>query len=310
MNLVILDAKTLGNDIDLTIFKQFGNITTYNNTSAHQTAKRVQNADIIMTNKVHITKDIMQNSKCKLICELATGTDNIDLIGAKELGIDVKNVAGYSTQSVIQVTFSMLFHLLANTPYYDEFVKSKKWVNSGLFTCMDMPFEEISGKTWGIIGLGNIGKQVAHIASAFGCEIQYYSTSGANNNQMYKQVDLDTLMSSSDIISIHAPMNSKTNNLITTNELTQMKDKAIILNLGRGGIINEDDLALAMNNTNIKAGLDVTKQEPLPIDSPLYNIKNPQRLLITPHIAWASVQARKTLINMTVDNIKEYLKEN
>ncbi|CAA6800778.1 MAG: D-3-phosphoglycerate dehydrogenase (EC [uncultured Campylobacterales bacterium] len=308
MKIVVLDAKTLGSDISLDGLKEFGEVVTYETTSKEQTQSRVKDADIILTNKVVITKEIMSNSSFKLICETATGTDNIDLIAARELGIEVKNVAGYSTNSVVQMTFSLALYLLGKMKFYDEFVKSANWAKSGIFTNIDKPFNEISGKTWGIIGLGNIGKKVASIAECFGCNIQYYSTSGKNSNSEYKQVSLDELMSSSDIISIHAPMNENTNNLITSKELNKMHEKSILLNLGRGGIVNEDDLACVLDEKEIYAGLDVTKVEPLPLSSPLYSVKkNQDRLVITPHIAWASVEARTKLMELTLENIREFL---
>lgn len=308
MKIVVLDAKTLGSDISLDGLKEFGEVVTYETTSKEQTQSRVKDADIILTNKVVITKEIMSNSSFKLICETATGTDNIDLIAARELGIEVKNVAGYSTNSVVQMTFSLALYLLGKMKFYDEFVKSANWAKSGIFTNIDKPFNEISGKTWGIIGLGNIGKKVASIAECFGCNIQYYSTSGKNSNSEYKQVSLDELMSSSDIISIHAPMNENTNNLITSKELNKMREKSVLLNLGRGGIVNEDDLACVLDEKEIYAGLDVTKVEPLPLSSPLYSVKkNQDRLVITPHIAWASVEARTKLMELTLENIREFL---
>jgi len=311
MNIVFLDAKTIGDDIPLQPFETFGNFTSYETTpNKDDTIKRVQDADIIITNKVVIDKDVMDNSKnLKLICVAATGMNNIDLEYAKEKNIVVKNVSDYSTKSVAQHTFTLLFYLLGQTKYYDNLVKEKKWCESEIFTNLDKPFWEISGKTWGIIGLGNIGAEVAKIAKCFGANILYYSTSGKNRSESYKQVTLDELLAISDIISIHAPLNKKTNNLITKKELLKLKEGAIILNLGRGGIINENDLAEVIDTKDIYAGLDVTKNEPLPKNSPLLNIKQSDHLVITPHIAWSSIEARRTLIDKIIKNIENFLKE-
>ena len=312
MNIVFLDAKTVGNDTSLKYFKKFGNFTSYETTmSKDDTLKRVKYADIVITNKVVIDKDVINSSKnLKLICVAATGMNNIDLEYAKKKNIVVKNVAGYSTKSVAQHTFTLLFYLLGQIKYYDDFVKEKKWCESKIFTNLDKPFWEISGKTWGIIGLGNIGKEVAKIAKCFGANIIYYSTSGKNKNDRYKSVSLDELLTTSDIISIHAPLNNKTNNLISKDELQMIKDGAILLNLGRGGIINEDDLAEVIDIKDIYVGLDVTKNEPLQKNSPLFNIKNHDNIVITPHIAWSSIEARKELINKIVKNIEDFLQKN
>jgi len=308
MNIVFLDAKTIGSDISLKNLKKLGNFKEYAlTTSKEQTKKRVEDAHIIITNKVVIDKDVIDSAKnLKLICVAATEMNNIDLNYAKEKNIAVKNVANYSTKSVAQHTFTLLFYLLGKTKYYDNYVKEKKWCESEIFTNLDKPFWEISGKTWGIIGLGNIGKEVAKIAKCFGANILYYSTSGKNQNSSYESVTLEKLLSSSDIISIHAPLNEHTLNLITKKELLSMKTGSIILNLGRGGIINENDLAEVLDLKEIYAGLDVVQNEPIQKDSPLLRIKHSHRLVITPHIAWASIEARKTLVDNITKNIETF----
>ncbi len=307
MKIVILDAKTLG-DSDLGALKRFGEVVIYPTTSPDQTLKRIQDTDIVVTNKVVIDKELMQKAKnLKLICVAATGMNNIDLQAAKELGIEVKNVAGYSTTSVVQHTFAMAFYLIEQLRYYDDFVKSGKWNESGLFTCIDRPFFEIAGKRWGVIGLGTIGKEVARVARSFGAEVVYYSTSGLNSSCDYERVGLEELLRSSHIISIHAPLNDRTRNLIGQKELGMMKERGVLLNLGRGGIVDEEALAKAIDEKGIYAGLDVTEREPLPKDSPLLHIKNKNRLLITPHIAWTSEEARAKLVEGIVKNIEEFL---
>ena len=310
MNIVLLDQKTLGDNLNLKILKEFGELTLYPTTSIEETAERIKDAEVIITNKVVITKELMINApKLKLICIAATGMNNIDLKAAKELNIVVKNVAGYSTSSVVQHTFSMLFYLLEKLEYYNRQVKSKAWSNSGVFTDISKPFSEIAGKKWGIIGLGTIGKEVAKVAENFGASVHYYSTSGQNLISDYHHSSLETLLSESNIISIHAPLNEQTYNLINQSNLALLKDESILLNLGRGGIINESDLAAVLNTKNIYAGLDVLEKEPIDETNPLFLINNLDKLLITPHIAWASFEARTRLLEGIVKNIQEFLEE-
>ncbi|MDH4944849.1 D-2-hydroxyacid dehydrogenase [Sulfurimonas sp. C5] len=304
MKIVLLDTITFG-DTDLSGFNQFGDVVAYEKTTAEQTQERVIDADVIVTNKVVITKEIMKNSNnLKLICIAATGMNNVDLEAAKELGIEVKNVSGYSTDSVIQHTFSMLFYLMGHSRYYDESVKDGTYSQSGIFTDVSRPFFEVKNKKWGIIGLGEIGRGVAKVASCFGADVYYFSTSGKNNNDEYTSVDLKTLMSTSDIITIHAPLNEQTNNLLDETQLSLCKEGAIVLNLGRGGIINEDAVAKLVDQKELYFGLDVFTKEPLPSESPLLAVKNKNRLYMTPHIAWTSVEARDELIAGVIKNIE------
>ncbi len=221
----------------------------------------------------------------------------------------MKNVAGYSTDSVIQLTFSMLFYLMNHSRYYDEYVKEGEWHASGLFTHVGTPFYELKGKKWGIIGLGKIGEGVANIAKAFGAEVSYYSTSGKNTNEDYRQVELKELLLHSDIISIHAPLNDATSGLLNYSNLARLRKGTILLNLGRGGIIEEKALARAMNKKEIYAGLDVLAAEPISDPHPLMEINHPERLYITPHIAWTSVEARDRLIEGVIENIHGFIKE-
>ena len=309
MRIVILDAKTLGDDIDLEIFSQFGDVEIYPTTSPAELYERIEDADIIITNKVVIDRDAINAARnLKLICEAATGYNNIDVLYAKEKGIAVTNVAGYSTESVVQTTFGMLFYLLMHLRYYDDYVKSGEYAKSDIFTHLGRPFWEIHGKRWGIIGLGTIGRRVAEVAESFGCDVIYYSTSGVERPEKYPRYPLDELLKTSDIVSIHAPLNEKTKNLITINELQLMKENAILLNLGRGGIVNEKDLAIALDSDMIGgAGLDVLEKEPIDPENPLLKIKNKEKLLITPHIAWTSIEARKRLVNEIVENIRAFL---
>jgi glycerate dehydrogenase len=305
MKIVILDAITFGNT-DLSAFKQYGEVEIYEKTSPDETLSRVLDADIVVTNKVVIDKTIMEQANhIKLICVAATGMNNVDLESAKNIGIEVKNVAGYSTNSVVQHTFAMLLYLLEHSSYYDQKVKSKAYSQSGIFTDVSKPFWEISGKKWGIIGLGSIGKGVAEVAEAFGAEVLYFSTSGQNSFAKYKRVEMQELLKECDIITIHAPLNQNTKGLIGYKELATCKDKAIVLNLGRGGIVDEDAVAKIVDEKELYIGLDVFEKEPLPADSPLLHVQNKERLHLTPHIAWTSQEAREKLIEGVIENIKE-----
>lgn len=310
MHIVLLDAQTLGEDLDITALDTFGTLTVYQNTLPEETLERIQIADIVITNKVVISGNMMEETpRLKLICIAATGMNNVDLEAAKYKNITVKNVGGYSTKSVVQHTFSMALYLLEKMAYYDHAVKSFGWTDSGLFTDVSQPFYEISGKKWGIIGMGAIGQEVAKIATAFGAEISYFSTSGQNLNHAYPHQNLEFILRDCDIISIHAPLNDDTYGLINENNLPYLKDNAILLNLGRGGIINETDLAFELDRREIYAGLDVLEKEPIPFNNRLNEVKHKERLLITPHIAWTSMEARKKLLEGIVKNIETFLEK-
>jgi len=305
MKIVVLDGITLGN-IKWKEFEKFGEIEVYELTSKEERLERIKNAEIIITNKVVIDKEIMEKaSKLKLICVAATGMNNIDLEYAKKKSIIVKNVVAYSTESVVQHTFAMAFYLIEQLKFYDEYVKTKKWSKSGVFTCLQREFFEINKKIWGIIGLGKIGKRVAEVAKCFGCEVMYFSTQNQDRDKRFKRVSLDELLSISDIISIHAPLNEKTRNLIDFEKLKLLKERAVLLNLGRGGIINEEDLVKILKIKNIFIGLDVTSIEPISPQNELLAFKD--NLLITPHIAWTSIEARRKLIEGIKRNIEVFL---
>jgi len=310
MKIVFLDKSTVGNVSNLELLNEFGEVICYDETSADQTIDRSSGADIIITNKVIIDKKVIDaNPDIKLICIAATGMNNVDLDYAAEKGIVVKNVSGYSTFSVTQSTFAMLFSLINSIHYYDNYVKSGSYSKSPIFTHHDREFAEIKGKTFGIIGLGVIGQSVAKIADAFGCKVVYYSTSGNNTSQPYPCLKLDELLSKSDIISIHAPLNEKTNNLIDLGRLKTMKSTAVLINAGRGNIVNERDLAYAIDHEIIAgAALDVFGQEPIQADNPLLKVQNKENLIMVPHIAWASKESREMLIKGIYQNISEYMK--
>jgi glycerate dehydrogenase len=309
MKIVFLDAKSVGEDIDLSNFNLLGEFVTFGHTTYEQIPERVADADIVITNKCLINEGSVGNaSKLKLVCITATGTNNLDKEYLAERQIEWRNVAGYSTESVAQHTFAMLFYLLEKLDYYNSYVKDGKYANDTSFTHFAERFYEIQGKTWGIVGLGNIGRRVADIAKAFGVNVIYYSTTGNNNQDGYKRVDFDTLLSTSDIISVHAPLTSETEGLMDAEAFAKMKPSTIFLNAGRGAIVKEEDLAKAIeNNVIAAAGLDVLCEEPMNPKSPFLRIKDSKRLLITPHIAWASVEARTRLMDIIFNQIKEFI---
>lgn len=304
MKIVFLDAYSIS-DTDLAPLQRLGNFIAYDFTTPEQTVERCKDADIVITNKVLLfSKELEQLPKLKLICVAATGTNNVDTNYAEEKGIIVKNVAGYSTSSVAECTLMFALALSHQLLYYDNFIKDKSYSESNRTFHLARPFSEMSSKKWGIIGLGNIGKNVAHLATELGAQVCYYSTSGRNTNTNYPSVSLDELLSESDIISIHAPLNPQTENLITYDRLCRMKKSAYIINVARGGIINEAGLAQALNEERISgAATDVFSKEPLPSDNPLLNIKDPTRLLLTPHLSWASSEARQRLVDGIAQNI-------
>lgn len=309
MKIVFLDRASVG-DASLKGIESLGELICYDRTSKEECATRIADAEVIITNKVRIDREEMEAApQLKLICIAATGMNNVDLEEAARRGIPVRNVAGYSTESVVQTTFAHLLNLTAKLPYFDERVKSGAYSHSGLFTDMGRSFRELSGKRMGIIGLGTIGHRVATVAEAFGMEVVYYATSGKAHDDYFRAVSLDELLTSADVISIHAPLNEHTKGLIGQEELRRMKYTAILLNTGRGGIINEEDLTEALNEGWIAgAGLDVYQMEPLPADSPLLTVQHPDKLSLTPHTAWASAEARARLIAGIAKNIEEQFK--
>jgi len=309
LKIVILDALTFGETL-LSGFFKLGDVDIFQTTSPQETQERVAHSSVIVTNKVVITDAHMANApSLKLICVAATGMNNVDMEAAKKRGIEVRNVSGYSTDSVIQHTFSMLFYLMGHSRYYDEYVKNGSYSRSKIFTDISKPFFELKKKRWGIIGLGTIGRGVANIAKAFGAEVCYYSTSGKNQAEDFLHVELDELLRTSHIISIHAPLNDKTLNLLDYEQLLICREGAIVLNLGRGGIINEEAVASIVDERDIYFGLDVLKKEPMEQNHPLLSVINRERLYITPHIAWTSVEARDRLIEGVIENIKSFIKQ-
>lgn len=309
MKIVFLETACLGGGMNYDAFTDFGEVIRYDYSPLQEVPKRIEDADIIVLNKIPMNENTLKDAKkLKLICITATGTNIVDFPYTNSRGITVANVKGYSTQTVAQHTFALYFSLAEQIAYYDNVVKSKQYSQSEMFVHYGPEFHDLCGQTWGIVGLGDIGRQVAKIAEVFGCNVQYYSTTGRNNNAEVKQVSFDELLATSDILSIHAPLNEVTQDLFGKDEFKKMKKNAVILNLGRGPIVNENAVAWAISENEIAgAALDVFTVEPLPADSPLLSIKEKERLILTPHIAWASVEARTRLIKEVYLNMKAFL---
>ena len=305
MKITFLDAATLGGDISLEPVSRLGELVCWPSSTPEEAMERVSDCDVLIVNKVRVTSELIDAARnLKLICEAATGVNNIDLDYAASKGIPVRNVAGYSTESVVQCTFMHILNLVGHLPYYDGRVKSGQYSASGMFTDVSLPFFELAGKTIGIVGMGTIGRRVAQVACAFGMNVIYYSTSGTSHCHDYPSVPLERLMAESDIVSVHAPLNDRTSGLIGGRELALMKPHAVIVNMGRGGIVDEAALAEAVDNGAIAgAGLDVYSEEPLNAGNPLSGVRHKERLSLTPHTAWASVEARTRLVEMIAENI-------
>ena len=299
MRIVILERNSVGTDVSVDSISKYGEITVYRNTTAEDVAERVKEADIIIANKAPLNETTLKNAqKVKLICEFATGYDNVDLAYCKSRGIKVANVVNYSTDAVAQHTFALCLYILEKLHHYDAYVKSGEYASQDRFSNFDIPYTELAGKTWGIIGMGNIGRKVAEIAKAFGCHVIFYSVTGKSSCTEYEQVDFDTLLRESDVLSLHCPLSDITRNLINLDALKKMKKTAILINVARGPVVNDEDLYTAlMENYILGAGLDVTGTEPMKDSNPLSKIKDSNRLIITPHMAWASIEARERCVS-------------
>ena len=311
MKIVFLETGTLGSDVSLNEFYDLGEVIEYDLTLEEQIPERIVDADVVIVNKLPMNEKTLKGAgRLKLICLTATGTNNIDFTYTDSANIAVRNVAGYSTESVVQHTFALLFYLYEKLSYYDDYVKSEKYANAPFFCHIEERFHELYGKTWGIIGLGEIGHRVAEVAKCFGCKVVYYSTSGKNNDPLYERVSLDRLLAEADIVSIHAPLNKDTLDLINYEKLNKMKKTAYLLNLGRGPIINENDLYRALEEDLIAgAATDVLTKEPMSRENPLIKIKDSKKLFITPHIAWATIEARQRCADRVYDNIVDFTRK-
>ena len=304
MKIVFLDAATMG-DVSFKPFERLGEFVKFDSSTPEEARERVKDADVLLINKVLVNKELIDSApNLRLICIAATGVNNIDVAYAASKGIPVRNAVGYSTDSVVQSTFMHILSLVGGAAYFDESVKSGRYSRSGMFTDPNWNWWELAGKTIGIIGLGNIGMKVAKIAEAFGMKVCYFSTSGTGHCHDYPSLPLEELLAKSDIVSIHAPLNDRTLNLIGARELAMMKPHAYLINMGRGAIVIEEDLAKAVDEGVIAgAGIDVFVREPIPEDHPYLKMKHPERMRLAPHVAWAATEARERLIDIMAENI-------
>ncbi|MBR6004205.1 MAG: D-2-hydroxyacid dehydrogenase [Lachnospiraceae bacterium] len=309
MNIVILERSSVGMDVSVDSLKELGDVTVYNTTDYEEIKTRIKDADIVIANKSRLCEETLKDAKnVKLICEFATGFDNVDLDYCRSRNIGVCNVRDYSTEMVAQHTFAMALFLSEKLAHYDDFVKSGKYANHNRFSYFDIPFKELAGKTWGIIGMGNIGRKVASIAKAFGCRVIFYSVTGKSSVTEYERVDFDTLLKESDFLSLHCPLSDLSRGLIDAAALKKMKKTAVLINVARGPVVKQQDLYEALVNEEIAAaGLDVLEKEPIAKDNPLQKITDSTKLIITPHLAWASVEARERCVSMTYDNIRAFM---
>lgn len=307
MKITVLDAATLGEDVTFDKWEALGELTVYQSTPASEVVTRLKDSDIAIINKVKMTDEVIKSlPKLKLICVTATGYDNISLSACKERGVALSNVKGYSTHSVAQVTMSLVLSLMTHLPEYCDSVKNGEYQKSGIENRLTPVFHELFGKTFGIVGLGNIGKQVARIAEAFGCNVLCFKRTPDRN---YHCVDLETLLKNSDIVTLHLPLNDQTEKIIGEKELSLMKPHAILVNVSRGAVTDEKAVAEALKNHAIGGfATDVYSVEPMENTSPLNEIKDFNNVLLTPHMAWGAYESRVRCINEIAENIAAYIK--
>ena len=313
MKVVVLERNSVGLATSVECFKDFGEVTYYPNTvTVEEVAERTADADIVIANKAPINEQSLKNSpNVKIVCEFATGYDNCDLTYLKSRGIAVCNVRDYSTPMVAQHTFTLALALSQKIFHYDNYVKSGEYAAQDRFSNFDVPFTELEGKTWGIVGMGNIGQRVARIATAFGCKVIFHSVTGNSKVTEYEQVDKDTLVKESDILSLHCPLSDLTRDFINTEELKKMKKSAVLVNVARGPVVNNTALYEALESGEIMAaGLDVLEKEPLELTNPLSKIMDSNKLIITPHLAWASVESLNRVVEGVYNNIKAFIDGN
>lgn len=310
MKIVILERDSVGADVSVDCMKDFGEVAVYGNTvTPKEVRERVREADIVIANKSPLREDTLKDAPhVKLICEFATGYDNCDLDYCAARGIKVANVRDYCTAMVAQHTFTMALALSQKLFYYDSYVKSGRYSAQDRFSHFGVPFYELEGKVWGIVGMGNIGRRVARIASSFGCRVIFHSVTGKSTCTEYPQVDKETLLEKSDFLSLHCPLSQLSRHFIDKDALSRMKPSAILLNVARGQVVDNAALYEALAGGRLAgAGLDVVEKEPLEPGNPLSRIKDSNRLIITPHLAWASVEARRRCVEEAYQNIQAFL---
>ena len=307
MKITVLDAATLGEDLDVSLFEELGDLTVYRATASNETVAHLEGTDVAVLNKVKLTADVLSKAPTlKLICLCATGYDNVDLAYCRSAGIAVCNVVGYSTQCVAQVTLAMALSLMTHLEEYTSAVRNGSYTRSGVANRLTPIYREIAGKTWGIVGFGNIGKQVGAVAQAMGCKVLVNKKTPIDD---WNCVDLETLCRKSDIISIHTPLNESTRNLLDREKIALMKPSAIVINVARGAVTDEEALADAIEQGRIGAlGADVYSIEPLPQEHPFQRILHLPNVCLTPHMAWGGWETRQRLVREVAENIRAFQK--
>ncbi len=309
MRIIFLDERSMGDDVSFDEIKALGDYASYAYCDQKFVVEYSQDAEILITNKCRFTRDVLSRlSKLRLVCVTATGYDNIDILAAQEHGIEVRNVSGYSTESVVQHTFAMLLYLTEHLRFYDEYVRNGEYERHHSFSYFSNTFTELHGKRFGVVGMGAIGRRVAAVAQAFGAEVAWASVGGVKRDEGYTQMSIVDLCAWADVISIHSPLTPQSRDCISHEELVCMKPTTILINVGRGGIVNEDALTRAVQESRIGGiGLDVLSEEPIRASNPLQAVLKYPNVLITPHMAWGSYEARSRLIHEVAVNIKDFL---
>ncbi|MHB8962896.1 MAG: NAD(P)-dependent oxidoreductase [Saccharofermentanales bacterium] len=308
MKIVFLDRNSIGEDVDVNVFARYGDLVLYDFTSLDEVRERIADADIVITNKARLNASTLSGSGVRLVCVTATGTDNVDIRYCRAEGIAVCNVKGYSTESVVQITFTLLFTLWSRVLEYSDYTSSGQYIGDSRYGHFRITFSEMNGKNFGIIGLGAIGTRVAEVAKALGFNVFYWSSSNVDRNPAYQRLSLDDLLGSCDVISINSPLNDRTRHLLGIDEFRKMKKTALLLNVGRGMILREEDLANAIEDRLIGgAALDVLAEEPMSPSSPFVRLLGRPDFFLTPHVAWAAVEARNRCISEICLNIDAWL---
>lgn len=308
MKIALLERQSLGEQADLSPLKRLGEVQTYATTSAEELPDRLHDVDIAVSNKIPIdATGLAKANRLKLICLSATGTDSVDLSATQAKGIAVANITNYSTDAVAQQTMALALGLLTNLVGFDRFVKTGGYTDNYSGDYYRNTIHEIAGHQWGIIGTGHIGQKVAQLATAFGAQVSYFSPTGNTTHNNYQAKSLEQLLTTSDIVSVHTKYSKLTADLLAKPQFKLMKPTAMLLNVSRGRVINENDLAWALNTGQIAAaGLDVTRHEPMQADDALLQIQDSRKLIITPHIGWASVEARQRAVDEIGLNIAAF----
>jgi len=306
MKISVLDTSTLGADLDLSPLSELGEVQLFESTTKEETPAHCMEADVLILNKVKINETTLPDTgRVKLICLFATGYDNVDTAYCRKKGIGVCNVVGYSTNSVSQVCVAIVLSLANSLKSYTRHVTSGAYTASGIANHLVPPYNELFGKTWGIVGCGNIGSAVGKVAEALGCKVLANTRRG---NTEFENVDVDTLCKESDIITIHAPLSDETKGMIGKDKLSMMKKNVIIVNVARGAVADEAAIADAIKNGTIGAfGADVYSVEPFGENHPFYEIMNYDNVCLTPHMAWSAYEARERCLNEIIENITSFI---